>query len=177
MVDDPVADVAGVLGHQLEGPRDEVDAVQVERARVPLVHGDEHVGRIRRGDVDEHDPHALEGGQVPGRLRRSVELGHVEVEVLVASLVLDVEDPLAVTAPAPAHDPPDVVVGDARGVVIGPREGPHPHVEPVLLRREVAELGAVGADLAPCPLGVLEEVLDGDEGWGGRGHGVPFVRF
>jgi hypothetical protein len=71
--------------------------------------------------VDQRHPHALERGEVAGGLRGSVEVGDVQVEVLVATTVLDVEDALPVPAPLPGGDPPDVVVGDADGVLVPPR--------------------------------------------------------
>ncbi len=157
----PAGDVAGVLGHQLQRPGDEVEAVDVEALGIPLVHRDQQGGGVGIGDVDDPRPHALERRQVHRHVLGPAEVGGVDVEVLVAALVLGVQDAGGVAAPEVAADAAGVVMGDT-DVVVGPHRA-HPHVQAVVLRGQVRQPGAVGADLAAGLLGVLEEVLDGYE--------------
>jgi hypothetical protein len=127
----PAPDVARVLGHQVESAADQVEAVHVEALRVTPVHRHQDVGGVVVGHVDDPGPHVVERGEVDRGVVGAGEVGGVDVEVLVAPLVLGVEDARGVPAPGVTPDAPDVVVGDA-GVVVG-ADGAHPHVEAALL--------------------------------------------
>jgi hypothetical protein len=145
--------VAGVLGVQGQHAGREVGPVHVEQARVALVDG--HQQGVGEGGVggDRLGAGAGERGQVLGPAGGDV--GLVQVEVLVAVRVLEVQDVRAVALPEEGPDAALPVVGDHP--VIFPPQRPHPHVQHAVRGREVGQLGAVRRDLRAGLFGVAEQ--------------------
>ena len=131
------------LHDQLELARLEVEQVDVVPARVAVVDADEdavlHLG------ADGHDLHARLLERRVGRGRAVDHVHAVQQEVLVAALVVHVQQGLAVGRPEAAADGP-ALLGRQRARLgkIGQRR--HPQVQHAVARRHPAEPPAVGAD-------------------------------
>src|SRR5262249_16414608 len=133
-----VTDEAGelvVLLDQLLLARDEVDPVDVVELRLAVVEADQQFLGKLVADALYGGAELLGGGEVVGLLLAEVDA--VDVEVLVAVLVLDVEDVLAGVGPEVGADATLLVVGDGFGVV-GAVDGADPDVEDALDGGEVA---------------------------------------
>ena len=159
MVGDPADGADVVLGHQrpLAGP--EVDLVHVVQLRVAVVEADQDLVGVRALDRDDLRLHLLERGQVArlaagGRHR-------VHVPVLVAALVLDVDDVLAVLGPEVLADAAQLVGGDDRVILLA--DGLDEDVEHALVRRQVGQPLAVGRQPGRGLDRVAEQHLARDE--------------
>jgi hypothetical protein len=157
----PSASVTQVLGNRLDLSALDVDPMDVEQRGMALVHRDQQLGRSRARVVDQLHAHVVERSEVARVGLRGGEIGRVQVIVLVAALVLHVQDLLAVARPQVAGDAARAIVGDAHLVVLA--DGAHPHVEAAVLGRKVRQLRAIGRDLDAGLLRVVEEVLQRDE--------------
>ena len=144
----------------------------VDRVRVGLGHRvDEGPGAFRRGHVARRR-HPLSGGGGSGRI------DGVDVEVLVAALVLHVEDELAVLAPEVAGDRALGLGGDGPGRLEGLVDALDPDVARAVEGLDEGDVPAVGRELPADDLGIAEEELPVDErrrrwrlGPGGRREG------
>ena len=140
-VSHPPDDVAGVLCHGSEVAGAQVEPLHIEhRAVAPVGADDDLVGG---GTRHRHNagPHAVERSEIAG----GAVTGHVHhhhVVVLVATLVLAVQDVLRVAGPRIAHHPAVGVAGHGHGIAALDR--PHPHVQQSVERREPRDHGAVG---------------------------------
>ena len=162
----PALHVAGILAEQGFLPGVEVQTIGVEYLRVALVRADDHqrVDLLQR--VDDRGPHARDGGV--GLRVRAVDVDAVELEILVAARVLEVED-AAVVGPEVSGQVAFSLRGDAHGLV-----------RPDLLYEDVAaalpgghvgEVFSVGRNLVVRLFRVAEEGLHRQLGGCFRGAG------
>ncbi len=116
--------------------------------------------------------HALERGQVAVLFRGGVY--GVDAPVLVAALVLEVDDVPTVLGPEVHPDAALPIVGDRLEVVpadLG-TDRADPDVQDAVSRGEVGEALSVGGEAGRYPLRVAEEGFARDQGHaGGRGFG------
>src|SRR6266550_7829096 len=113
--------------------------IEIVPRLVAVVEPDVHdVGIDPRNFVDER-AHALGGGEIArgrnllssgGRGRR---IDRVDVEILVAEGILDVEDVLPIPAPEVTGDGPLSVVGYELGIRVGVVDALHPDIARVLV--------------------------------------------
>ncbi len=148
-----------------------VEQVDVEHRGVAVVEADEDLVLVLVRAADDLHAGVLERGQ--RRLLAARHVDAVEQEILVARLVLHVEQALAVAGPEIL---PDGAIG---GAVIawassGLGLGRHPHVEHAVARRQPTQPLAVGTDLAAGPGRVAEQVVARDQREIGKalGHGI-----
>ena len=162
-VGEPADDVAGVAGHEAEPAGGEREPVGVEDGALAQVHRHQDVaGRGPRGG-DQAGPHPGERRQVA---RAATGRGGGEdVVVLVAARVLRPDDEPGVARPQVGAHAAVAVVGDGPGLAA--RAVAHPDVQDAVARGEPGERPAVGGEARERPLGVAEEVAQGDQ----RGHG------
>ena len=121
VVEDPRGDALGVLAHESALTGRDADAIEIVPRLVAIVEADVHdVGVFLRHGVEDR-ANALGGGEVPrsGNVLasggRRCRIDRVDVEVLVAELVLDEEDVLPIPAPEIPGDRTLRVVGDELG--------------------------------------------------------------
>ena len=104
-----------------------------------------------------------------------LEIDDVEVEVLVAALVLEIQDVLVVVGPEVLGDAPPGVGGDRLGILRAAGGG-DPEVEHAIDGRRPGKVLAVGAELDGGVVGVTEEHVARDQvrllgmGVGGAGR-------
>ncbi len=159
----PADHVARILGDRNQPPGGQVQRIDVEHARVPLVHRDQDLpwGSARRGDDARAD--ARERGQIPHTVR-DPGVDSVDVVVLVTARVLHVQDVAAVARPKVAAYAPIPVIGDR---ALGPAgAGTHPHVEHALAGCEERDRLPVGRQTRGGPLGIVKEMLEREKGCG-----------
>src|SRR5207245_5564102 len=97
--------------------RGEVHLVQVEHGPIPLVPDDDDVVRIGADDTGDPGEAAGRRGEVGGRIVRTIDRRQVDVILLVAVLVLEVQDPAAVARPRERIDRAPRVRVDGAGVI------------------------------------------------------------
>jgi hypothetical protein len=168
-VEDPAGQPLGVLAQESAFAGRDLHLVEVVPRLVAVVqshvegvgigpgHGvDEGADAFRVGQV-ARGRHLLAGG---GRRRR---IDGVDVEVLVASLVLHEEDELAVLTPEIPGDGALGVRGERVGLLEGLVRPLDPDVAGAVERLDEREVLAVGRELAADDLGVAEEELAVDQ--------------
>ena len=177
-VEDPAGDLLGVLPE--EGPlagRD-LHPVEVVPGGVAVVEADEDDVGVGLRDVVDLGARPLGGGQVAGGgsvlagLGRRSRVDGPDVEVLVAVLVLDEEDVLAVAAPEEAGHRALRLGRDEAGLVVGVARLLDPDVAGLLPGLQEGGPLPVGGELGAGDLGVAEEELaveDGGKALRGRG--------
>ena len=150
----PALHVAGVFAKQGFLPRVEVQAVGIEYLRVALVRPDDHqrIDLLQR--VDDRGLHAREGGV--GLRIRAVDVDAVELEILVAARVLEVED-AAVVGPEVPGQVAFGLRGDSHGLVRA--DLLYEDVAAALPGGHVGEVPAVGRNLVARLFRVAEEGL------------------
>ena len=159
---EPRGDGAGVLGQQREVAGGDVQFVGVVQIGPSLVHSDERLARAV-GQQFEVRPDAGERREVDDRRGRIVEVHPVHVPVLVAAVVLGVEQPPRVVGPLVVQHAAGLIGRHAAGVVgIGGVRALYPHVQTVPPGREEGDSAAVGRDGGRGPVRGLEQVFDGD---------------
>ena len=164
-VEFPAGDTIGVLSNQRPLAGRDLQSIDVVPRGIAVVDANEHhVGIHLRHLVDE-GPDALGLGEVarqrhlgPCR-RRGGGIDRVHVEVLVAALILDVQDELPVATPEELADGPLRVGRDRFGLVEGLGRGLDPDVAGALERPDEGDVLAVRRDLRARDLGVAEEQL------------------
>ena len=137
-----------------------VEQVDVERGRVAVVEPDEHLVLVLVRAADD-----LHAGILERRQRGLFAAGDVyavEQEVLVAGLVLDVEQAPGIAGPGVHPDRPVRRRGHRPGRV-GIVLRRQPDVEHAVARGEPREPLAVGADLPPGARRVAEQVVAGNQ--------------
>ena len=168
-VGDPARDVAVVLDQEFAIPGVDVESVDVVQCGVAVV--DAHDDAVRRGfghRVDEC-PHAFDGREIAGirHAGRFVDLASgidgMDVVVLVAALVLDVEHVAAVLRPEIATHRTFGVGGDRPGGIERRVEGLHPDVHDAVVGFAEGNPLAVRRDLGAGDLGIAEEDLPVDQ--------------
>jgi hypothetical protein len=161
-VGNPAGDVARVARVESALAGVQVHAVHVEDARVPAVEADEHLAGVVL--VGDHvlGPDPLQGRQIT---RLAVFQAHrVQVPVLIAAPVLEVEDSAAVTGPGVEADAAAGVVGDAPRRIVGTVHRAHPDVQHSLLRGgEPGQMPAVRRELRLGADRVAEQDLAGNQ--------------
>ncbi len=143
-IGEPFDHVARILGIQRDLAAVQLYPVHVEDARIALVQPDQDLVRMLGMGHQILRAHALERGQVARLLGLLARQRHrVEMPVLIAVLVLHIEDARAVLAPAVVADAAPLVSGDLARLraAIGAL---HPDIEHALDgRREPAQMATV----------------------------------
>ena len=142
--------------HQGAFPGRQVDAVDVVEPGVAVVEADQEMLRMLRAYLLNLGPHPFDRGQVPDLA--GVEVDSVDMPVLVAVAVLQVDDPGAGVGPGVHADTPAGVPGDGAGFGRSLRRS-RPDVEHAVDRGKPAQPGAVRADLRRRLVRVAEENL------------------
>ena len=158
-----IADEAGEPGifrDQCLRPRRDLDAVEIEEARVAPVMGDEDALRMPGGKLIDARLRALMRREVAHR--RGLDIDGMDMPVLVAVLVLQHQDVARIMRPLIGADAASGLAGNGPRLA-GQGARRHEHVHYALQRREPGEMPAVGADLRVGTLRVAEEVRPGDE--------------
>jgi hypothetical protein len=166
-IGDPRGDVASILGHQAHRPRREIEVIDVVDARVLLVHRDEEFVREVLVAIDDLHLDLRKRCEVADGHR--IEVHGVQPPILVATHVLEIQEVPAVGGPEIRPDPSVAVVRDRPGV--RSIEVAHPHVQHVVHRGEVRQLGAIRRNLRAGFRGIAEEHGAGNEPRQGR-HGL-----
>ena len=150
----------GVLFQQLPLAADDVDAIDVVILRVAIVEPHQDVIGDPLADADDLGGHLGNGRQVFGFLRGHVDA--VDVKVLVAVGVLNVEHVLAVESPEISPDAAVLVVGNHFGRV-GIVDAADIHVQHAVARGQIAELAAVGTQASRRFVGIVEQHVSRNE--------------
>ncbi|MEI5133132.1 hypothetical protein RB199_14240 [Streptomyces libani] len=148
----PAVHVARVLSQNGEFTGHDVNLRQVELFGLPGVELHDHLARAFGGQVQLQDLRPGKGREVNHGGVRILEVDPVDVPVLVAVGVLGVEQPARIVGPVVADHAAGLVSGHAPRVGVAV-DAAHPHVQPVLPRREPGDPGAVRRDRGPCALG------------------------
>ena len=165
----PARDAVGVLADEFALPGGDRDLVDVVPRGVAVVEADVDGVRGLLRDVVDEGPCSLRVGEVPRRrdvLALRLGRGGVDgpdVEVLVAVLVLDVEEETAVARPEEAGDRPLRLGGHEPRRFVGLAGLLDVDVARVLPGPQEGEVLAVGRDLGAGDLGVAEEQLAVEE--------------
>ena len=132
----------------------DVDAMEIVEALVAIVEPDEHLVRDAVADLLDARLRAVDRREV--LVGAALQVDGVEVPVLVAVLVLHVEDVVVRERPAIGADAALLVLGDGLGL----REiadGRDPDVEHAVDAREIGDALAVGAQHRHRAIGVREQ--------------------
>ncbi len=171
----PLHDIAGIFREQREIAGGDVQFVRIEQFGIALVELDDGLARPPLGQR-EHGPHPGERGEIDGRGARGIEVDAVDVPVLVAAAVLQVQQPPRIVGPVIDVHAACRVGGDTAGVVrqiACCTDALHPDVQAVVApRRQVGDAVAVRRYRREEPLGWAEEVLHRDQF--GHRHVSPF---
>ena len=152
MVGLPALDVAGILAQHRHLARREVQAVGVEDHRVALVGADDHQRVDLFERVDDLCSYARDGRI--GLRVAAVDVHAVELEILVAAGVFQIEDAVVV-GPEVSGQVAFGFRGDAHGVLAVDRL--HEDVAAAFVRRHVGEIFSVGRYLVPGFFRIAEE--------------------
>ena len=154
--------------HEGAVPGFQVDAVDVVEPGIAVVEADQEMLRMLRADLLNLGAHPVDGGQVPYFPR--LEVDGVDMPVLVAVAVLEVDDPGAGVGPGVHADAPAGVPRDGTGLGRFLRRS-RPDVEHAVDRGQVPEPGAVRTDLRRCLVRVAEKNLPRNQRRGIAGDG------
>ena len=164
----PARDPLRVLDHELALAGFEVESVDVVPRRIAVVEAHDDLVRAVVGRGIDLGAHVVERREVAGGRDAGGGVGlgagvdGVDVVVLVAALVLDVEDVAAVLAPEVARD--GALVGRERpGCIERLVDAFDPDVHHVVIGLAEGEVLAVGRELRAGDFGVAEEHLPVDE--------------
>ena len=165
-VSDPADDVAGVLGGELKLAGGEGEAVDVVELGILPVQGDEQrVGEVA-ALVHDLGLHLVEGGEVAVLFRGRVH--GVYPPVLVAALVLEVDDVPVVLRPEADPDAALAIVGNGLEVLeLGAPTGPTQTFRTPSFGARKARRLPVGGEARAHPLGVAEQDFAWDQ-WHGH---------
>jgi hypothetical protein len=158
----PALSGTGALGQHREFAGGDVEFVQVDLGHVPGVEMHDRLPGPPVGHVEGEHPRPRKRRQVDRRGVRIVQVDPVDVVVLVAARVLQVEQPARIVGPLVAQHAAGLVRGHAARVGVGV-EVLDPDVEPVLPRRQVGDPGSVRRDRRARAIGWSEEVLNRDD--------------
>ena len=159
-VGDKALNVAWVLRVEDERAGGEGQPILVEHRSVTGIERHQnHIGKLRIDRVDV-GAHALKGGVVAHRL--SIQIDAINMKVLVAVVVLKIEDRPIVAGPEKAADPP-LLIGSHSNRILLP-DGLDPDLKDILrVRRDPPEACPVGREPWTGPLRIAEQDLARDE--------------
>ena len=116
---------------------------------------------LHRVDLEHPDEPAVDLTPMPAG-SRVFGVDAMQMPVLVAVGVLQIEQPPRVVAPVVGGDPPAAVVCDTDGVLMIVIDTSNPHIATAVSRCQVGDLGAVGRDRGMGEGRIGEEVFHGD---------------
>ena len=151
----PALNGAGVLGQQRHLARVEVEPVRVEYLRIALVRADDNQRIDLFERIDDLRPHA--GNRRVGPRVAAVQIDAVELVILIAAGVLQVEQPVVV-GPEVSGDVAVGLGGDSPRRV-GTRLL-HEDVHPRFVRSHIGKVLAVGRDVVGTDFGIAEKLLE-----------------
>jgi DNA-binding Lrp family transcriptional regulator len=150
----------GVFGHLGQPAGGQIKAIDVvELGVVPIEADEQLVGEALVG-LDDLDLHTIEGRQIPDA--SFLQVHGVQPPVLVAPLVLHIEQMPAIVGPEEGPDTTILVVGHHLGFVDA-IEGSDPDVEDAPERGNPGQKLAIRRNARTDPLRVAEENLAGNE--------------
>ncbi len=168
-VGDPAGDVLVVPKDQFPFACADVDPVHIMKPGIAIVEADQHqIGRVLR-HRDNSRLNVLVGRQVKGRWRRRARrrrngrVHGVDPEVLIAQLVLRVEDVLPVLAPEITDHGTGLVLSDWPGRAERLVDPLHPDVEDPVQLFDERHVAAVRRQRGVSDLWVAEEYLSLDQ--------------
>ncbi len=156
VVDDEVGEMLRILLQEPALAVVEVEPVNVEDLRITLVEPDQDF--VGETVADFLDLRANSGQRRKVRGLAANEIDPVDVPVLIAFLVLQIDDLPIVVGPEIGAYPSFRVVSDGAGG-LGFLTRPHPHVQHPINRRQVGQLLGVGADTGGGAVGIAEQRL------------------
>ena len=158
-----------VLQQQLALAAANIDAVEVVPGLVAVVDRDGHHVGLVEAHVEDAGLHAGDGREI-ARLAAS-DPHRIDMEVLGAALVLQIEHVEAVVGPAMKADAALLVAGDdARGAQVARRS--QPDVEDAILGRDPGQPAPIGRNLGLRPSRIAEQLgARNERERGGRVHG------
>lgn len=161
---------AGVLFDEGNIPSGKIDGVKVMKAWVTSVQGDEDAIANCSADPADSSGNAIERCQVPGEARCRID--SVDMEVLVAVPILDIDQMAAVIGPTMHPYAAAAIVGDGLRLVRSSDRG-DPDIEHTGRRRQPREEAPIRTDLGGGLARVAEQVGTGNQG---RNHLFEFSR-